>query len=544
MRRLLRVVFLTVLVGWLMPCLSVRAAVSYIDADGTTKDTGEASVTMLYGDLTAFTWNSGWYAVSGADTKATQRIIVNGEVNLILCDGAELTASEGITVAEDTSTGTSTIATLNIYGQSEGTGKLFAGTTNGEDKTAQDRSAGIGGEQNGSGGTITINGGTITVNGNSGAGIGGGYGGSGGTITINGGDVKAKGSAGGAGIGGGYNQAGGTITISGGTVKAEGANNSAGIGGGNGGSGGNITISGGTVEASGTYGGAGIGGGFEGAGTSDKIEISGGIITATGGTFGANAGAGIGGGNGKEGTTGNGSIIISGGIVTANGGVDAKGIGAGRGSNLIDRDLHLGTNVYLRTSSDNTTWTDPTTSVPSTRTQYMKTYISIPYIKWDENKKELIPASTGGTEYTAVTEQKDWSNTNPNTGWYVVSSDVTIDDRITATGTVNLILCDGCTLTAKEGIAVNYNSSSPNSLNIYGQEEGTGKLIATGPSFFAGIGGDGSLAGGTITISGGAVMAIGGEYAEGIGNGAGSTVHRTLALNNAGAFGRDKEDDA
>ena len=75
-------------------------------------------------------------------------------------------------------------------------------------------------------------------------------------------------------------------------------------------------------------------------------------------------------------------------------------------------------------------------------------------------------------------------------GWYAVKSDVTVSSRIKVKGSVNLILCDGATLTASEGITV----PNGNSLTIWGQGGvynvptmttvntfGTGKLYAQPP---------------------------------------------------------------
>ena len=45
---------------------------------------------------------------------------------------------------------------------------------------------------------------------------------------------------------------------------------------------------------------------------------------------------------------------------------------------------------------------------------------------------------------------------------YVVSGNVTIDKRVVVTGTVNLILLDGATLTAARGVALNYSSNDGN----------------------------------------------------------------------------------
>ena len=128
------------------------------------------------------------------------------------------------------------------------------------------------------------------------------------------------------------------------------------------------------------------------------------------------------------------------------------------------------------------------------------------------------------------------STTTWNTGWYVVSSNVTISDRITVTGEVHLILANSTTLTARAGITV----SQGNSLTIYAQSTGDskGELIAgvsgTIAEYHAGIGGIWSVenrtspgTSGTITINGGTVTAQGGNQGAGIGGGyygAGGTI--------------------
>ncbi len=103
---------------------------------------------------------------------------------------------------------------------------------------------------------------------------------------------------------------------------------------------------------------------------------------------------------------------------------------------------------------------------------------------WDEN----------GSSYTqdGVTVV-DSTTTTWTAGWYVVNSGdpnnpIKIDSRVTVTGSVYLILADDCALTVKGGIQV---QDDGNSLTIYGQERGTGKLTATGDNGQAGIGGNG-----------------------------------------------------
>lgn len=95
-------------------------------------------------------------------------------------------------------------------------------------------------------------------------------------------------------------------------------------------------------------------------------------------------------------------------------------------------------------------------------------------------------------------------------GWYVVNEDVAFSNRIVVSGTVNLILADGKTLTASAGVNVPENSS----LIIWGQSSGTGKLTAQpGFSNQAAIGGGNeggegvNNSAGTITIYGGKVTA-------------------------------------
>ena len=201
-----------------------------------------------------------WYVADG-DVSISNRVDVNGSVNLLLKDDCEL-RPDFISISAG--------STLTIYAQTEGetAGKLVCSNSIGT-----------------VGSTLIIHGGTVNATGPIGAGIGGRSGGEqGGTVTIYGGTVTATGYQG-AGIGGGSSSSvdtnvnfidsscgnGGTVTIYGGTVNASGTNG-AGIGGGSaatgyyagqqyyvGGGGGTITINGGTVNATGTSGGIGAG---------------------------------------------------------------------------------------------------------------------------------------------------------------------------------------------------------------------------------------------------------------------------------------------
>ena len=121
--------------------------------------------------------------------------------------------------------------------------------------------------------------------------------------------------------------------------------------------------------------------------------------------------------------------------------------------------------------------------------------------------------------YTSV----DTSTTTWNAGWYVVDSTVTIDDRITVKGNVNLILTDGTTLTADSGITVNRFDR----LTIYGQRGDSGKLVANPHTnrFYALIGGQEYMDSGRITIHGGSITAnnASNSVASCIGGGGGSS---------------------
>lgn len=185
---------------------------TYVDVDGETK----IAETYLEISNVITTLNSGWYVVLGSDVQ-TGTLVCEGDVHLILADGAKLTATgnekdAGIRVSADG-------ASLTIYGQTAQTGQLIAkGCSHGY-------AAGIGGEVNMPGHDITINGGVITATGTNGsAGIGGGSDGAGYNITINGGVITANGGIEGAGIGGGQRSAGKNITINGGEITANGGN--------------------------------------------------------------------------------------------------------------------------------------------------------------------------------------------------------------------------------------------------------------------------------------------------------------------------------
>lgn len=473
----------------------------YCDENGQNWQTG----TKADGEYTLVTssdtsWSNGWYVVEGSIANSN-RITVNGDVHLILADGCEFNATSGILVNSGNS--------LTIYGQSLGTGKLIATAwTDGGD-------AGIGGVHHSTAGSITINGGNIEATGyNGGAGIGGGHAGAPQSVTINGGNVIANGGAcgsngGGAGIGCGYAVSGGTVKINGGTVVANGngkANQNA----------------------------PGIGGGSSISSDNTTVIINGGVVTAT---CLDNSVSGIG-GNFSTGTDGN-AVIFTNSISDQSGKGNWNGIifedndGSVYGTSItITDDFTIESDITLTVSdgqtliiSDGVTLTNNGTianngtivnnDTITNNGTYVGTLPMVPVMYLDKD----------GTEQTAIcnviTADNIGEYTTINSGWYVVQGAVSTDTRITVSGDVKLILADGCTLTAGNGIQV----QDTNALTVYAQANGTGTLTATGGQWAAGIGGGygSGGSGGTVTINGGTVTATGGNFGAGIGGGGSSS---------------------
>ncbi|HAG04012.1 MAG TPA: hypothetical protein DCG28_01115 [Lachnospiraceae bacterium] len=288
---------------------TVPAEVKYVDENNSEQTC--SSFSMAANETSWGTaGNTNWIVVNN-DMTVSDRITINGTVNLILCDGAVLTADKGITVLKGN--------TLNIYAQQDGTGSLYA-YGNKVTSYKYNNFSGIGGY------TYCQNGWTFTETG---------------SISIYGGNITATGGKEAAGIGGGTSSDGGNITIYGGTINAAGGEKAAGIGSGSNDSvflynGGTIKILGGNITAvggNGIYGGAGIGGGSKCDG--GNITISGGTVNARGGGSNQNYGAGIGGGaaDGNKIGAGAGTITITGGNITANSSGNGKGIGTGANAN-------------------------------------------------------------------------------------------------------------------------------------------------------------------------------------------------------------------
>ena len=433
MKRMLLSLACTLVLCLGLPTTALAArSVPYIDGDGNSKTIFEATeVTSEHTQLTR-----GWYVVYG-DVTISERIEVTGDdptmcyVSLILADGCTLTASKGIGVEEG--------ASLFIYGQSEdeGTmGKLYASSSSSD--------AAIGGDVNL-------------------------YSDTNGPITINGGRIEARSSGSGSAIGGGWNAPGGPVAINGGVVSAHATGDGAAIGGG-----------------SNAYG-------YSKGGT---VEIAGGSVTAI-----SAAGAAIGGGAGNS---DHGTLTIApkkSRAISASTGDSAESAVA-----LTDSPFLSGASVQVPSDEMGMSYFSCSTTK----------LLSVPYLDED------------GVEYTAECFSVSADDSQWISGWYAVDSNVSVERRIVVDGDVNLILTDEKALNVKGGIEV----AKGNSLTIYAQstDEATmGSLTATtrnsGFADCAAIGGgaaEDTADAGTIAIHGGAVTAdnAGGySRAAGIGGG-------------------------
>ena len=532
-----------------------QSLVEYVDEDGVTQQASAVSVTSPVTE-----WAAGWYAVT-ADTSTFRRITCTGDVNLILCDGATLTADSGITVNEGSS--------LTVYGQSAGTGAL---TVEGYNSTDSVTEAFIGGKNGKNSGTITFNGGVINVTSRSSyfyaAAIGGGAEGKG-YVTINGGTVNAiiapyrgatseyppyssetKATVSGAAIGGGRG-AGGNVTINGGTVNAVidpywqsytsfsdrycdiygaaiggGASGNgfvdvtggtvnaeisnpdahgAAIGGGSNCDGSTITLNGGTVTATNNGAGAAVGGGRDG---DANVVIDGGTVTATTNGYGAGVGAAF---------VGNADVVINGGNVNASS-IGCGVIGGGtvelswtNAADSLYSGGYIGTVTLKKEFKDNAGTVYPAGEIDASAIagKTLAPPDAMEYLDLDGNVRFLSQAyGTVSTASTALTS-----------GWYAVTENTAIDSRVTVTGNVNLILCDGAELTVPKGI----NAAEGNSLTIWQQRNKTGKLTVTAPdNKYAALGGGNTQSAGNVTVNGGVLNLTSTYDAAALGGGYGS----------------------
>ena len=310
------------------------------------------------------------------------------------------------------------------------------------------------------------------------------YGQSAGTGTLN-----TKGNWYGAGIGGNTGVKGGTVTINGGTVIATAGKDAAGIGGGLGADGGTVVINGGNVTVTSNNDGAGIGGGKNGAG--GTLTVNGGSVSVQGYQYGTTS-PGVGGG---VGAAQHGKLYVG----------DYVSVMAGNRSNqMTERTPDVNGEIALAG--------EILFSFASTKP------VSVSYLDTD-----------GVVKYTNCVILAS-STMQLSNGWYAATSSLSLPTGLTVLEDVKLIIADGATVTVAAGTSygtAGVTVGAGNSLTIYSQQAGTGVLNATGYDSGAGIGGNSSMACGTVTINGCTVNATGGNSGAGIGGGytgAGGTI--------------------
>ncbi|MBR3307419.1 MAG: InlB B-repeat-containing protein, partial [Lachnospiraceae bacterium] len=495
---------------------TVRVCVLTFDAYDPVSGELKHGVTLPEGKdaaiVTASTvsMNTGWYVVTES-VNVNSRMKVNGDVHLVICDGVTLNAggdagNRGISVAEGNS--------LTIYSQEGNSGKLDASTSK------VNYYAAIGGDcpanySNNHNNNINNNNGDFSF-------LNGKENGNAGSITIHGGEIIAKGSMYSAAIGkagkDGVDGKGGKITIYGGKITAE-----------------RFTSYGDISSQSDTaIGGPGAEIHLSHCREDDYILSE-----------------------GYQGTLNFDRAFI---IEDTSTLVMPENINDSLGKKIlpvdsfnvckVTFDSNGGTPVKAQTLAMGKLATMPATPIKrgyrfvgwytdrSFEEQFKFVFTSRPvdidlilYAKWVEvGPISYIGAHgqiSGFKAYSLM--QEDY--TELPAGSYYVDQTITLPDRVKVTGEVNLILGDGYTLTVPWGISV----MGDNTLNIFCQSGGTGRLIANAASENAAIGGDStgdnpSGSSGNINIYGGYIDAQGGTDAASIGGGKNNQNYGTIRI--------------
>ena len=116
------------------------------------------------------------------------------------------------------------------------------------------------------------------------------------------------------------------------------------------------------------------------------------------------------------------------------------------------------------------------------------------------NYKDATGNTKSCTDYTVVSSGTSWDE-----GWYAVTDDTSISGMITIQGNVNLILCDGATLTMEQ-IEISYGNLNIDEGSTADSIIGSGAMALYAPTANAIHQVDGSL-----NIYGGRINATSGE---------------------------------
>ena len=446
-------------------------AVSYLDWDAESETLTNATVAAgewtLVTDETR-TLGDGWYVVAyDVALPVGSNIVVNGSAHLILCDGARLSVTGGYDQAAIEVSRTDAVTnTLAIYGQAECTGRLTA-------QGGGNHAAGIGTGLYGNCGALTINGGTVTANG----GFGNGWFGRDGLVAINDGKVTASGIKGCSAV------------IRGG-------------------------IFGTAVPDAWCADHRGV---FRNLDPATSTEFPYAVLPAWKVTIGDRQHMTV------EWTSD-----------------DELMTNAVEGTSFKVRRGERNVRVIFTVDSEYVLAGDPVVYVGTVNSDivfgvgndFKAPHAGVPYLDWDETNRVMTNAVSPVVCDVYSTSIRDLQDGH----WYVVKGEHTIREYsgLRVSGDVHIILCDGSSLSivlqkhtdgglvTEPGIEVGEGSS----LTVYGQVNGSGRLVAVGgDGGAAGIGGREGGACGAVTINGGEVSSAGGsDYgggASGIGTGDG-----------------------
>ena len=246
---------------------------------------------------------------------------------------------------------------------------------------------------------------------------------------------------------------------------------------------GNLTVKSGIIEVTSDSAGA------DNATTTQNCAVfvrGSGVADIQGGTLIGNRGIYIGGKLGGGTLTVSGGTIhgkssyaleVVGGSAALSGGAYTTGVENGCSIyNSADTAAVLLANGYrFESKGSESKYSDDTHGVVGNTTVAVRPAGEFSYIGADGTEQ----THAGCTELTAAgfTDASAGEET-----WFAANTDITADDLLQVRGTVNLILCDGVTVTLNKGIALNGQYTKPATLNIYAQSGGTGTLICSGQS--------------------------------------------------------------
>lgn len=477
---------------------------SYIDGKGDKRIAD--NITKLTGEETVL--HSGWYLLDN-NISYSNSLKISGDVNIILADGYTLTAKcyANYNGKCDNSPIFGSDGNLTIYGQSKQTGEIVT-STSGYNHTFDVPN-------------VTVNGGIITANATS---TSAAYGINAQNLTVNRGSITASGAA-------GYGINAENLTINGGVVTIP--ENSAGI------NATSIVINDGSVSVT-AIGAYGI--------KSESVSVNGGNVSATasGNTTFGRYGIYVSGGDITLGYSKdsdyitaynyyvkNGSVKIKDGqfLKDEDGNVYSGTLAAEQVDDIAGKMLRPYNAIIFVTGDENVVvpnqelaigeiptkpadptrngfeflgwYADPNYETPFDFTAPF-TQSAFAYAKWAVYYVDENGETQSTTDYTELTGKETYTL---NSGWYVVSKNISYSSKVVISGDVHLILVDGATMnigTSESYLNVSgLEGSTTNAmLTVYGQREQTGTLSVYTNAYYN------SILVNYMTINGGSIVSV------------------------------------